>query len=101
MHYIKLEQFSLLNCHYAFLDTPEYLADQLFIRHQVKVRFGEELHHPDKDYVVINCRVRKKDEQRFLDALNELPGKMALWGHLDYPQVCEEFQAIIDNKTAT
>ena len=98
MHYIKLEQFSLLNCHYAFVDTPEYLADQLFIRHEVKVRFGQEFHHPDKDYIVIICRVRKKDEQRFLDALNELPGKMALLGYADYPQFCEEFQTILRAK---
>ena len=98
MHYIKLEQFSLLNCHYAFVDTPEYLADQLFIRHEVKVRFGQEFHHPGKDYVVILCRARKKDERRFLDALNELPGKMALLGYVDYPQFCEEFQTILRAK---
>lgn len=27
----RVDKFSLLNAHYAFVDTEEYLADQLFV----------------------------------------------------------------------
>ena len=33
-NYFTLEQFSLLYDYYAFIDVPEYYADQLFIQHR-------------------------------------------------------------------
>ena len=60
-NYLSLNRFSLLYDHYAIIDVPEYYADQLFIRHQVTVRFGKEFQHPDQPYVVIFCKVRKRD----------------------------------------
>lgn len=45
---LTLNRFSLLYDHYAFIDVPAYYADQLFIRHQVTVRFGKEFQHPDQ-----------------------------------------------------
>lgn len=71
-NYFTLEQFSLLYDHYAFIDVPEYYADQLFIQHKVTVRFGNEFQHPDQPYVVIFCKVRKRDRTRFFSALAEL-----------------------------
>ena len=69
-NYLSLNRFSLLYDHYAIIDVPEYYADQLFIRHQVTVRFGKEFQHPDQPYVVIFCKVRKRDRNRFLSALH-------------------------------
>lgn len=40
--YQRIDRFSLRFAHYAFLDTDAYLADQLFIKHQVWVCFREE-----------------------------------------------------------
>ena len=36
-NYFTLERFFLLYDHYAFIDVPEYYADQLFIQHKVTV----------------------------------------------------------------
>ena len=41
-NYLTLERFSLRNFYYAFLDTSDYLADGLFIKHQVTVKFLQE-----------------------------------------------------------
>ena len=88
-----LEQFSLLYDHYVFVDVPEYYADQLFIRHQVTVRFGREYQHPDHPYVVIFCKVRKRDRSRFLSALDELNRKMLLCGYPGYEEFCASLLA--------
>ena len=90
-NYFTLEQFSLLYDHYAFIDVPEYYADQLFIQHQVWVRFGKEFQHPDQPYVIIFCKVRKRDRERFLSALSELNRKMILCGYLGYEEFCHGF----------
>ena len=83
-----IERFSLLNAYYAYMDTDAYLADQLFIKHQVRVHFREEYVRDGSPYRVIFCHVRKRDQERFLAALNELPGKMMLLGYTDYLDAC-------------
>ena len=39
-------------------------------------------------YRVIFCHVRKRDQERFLAALKELPDKMMLLGYTDYLDAC-------------
>ena len=38
-YYQTLNRFSLFNAYFAFLDTEDYLADGLFIKHQLRVYF--------------------------------------------------------------
>ena len=53
MNFFKLEKFSLLFSYFAFVDTEEYLADQIFIKNKVRVWFQDEYKHPDSKYIVI------------------------------------------------
>ena len=87
-YYQGLHRFSLLNTYFAFLDTEDYLADGLFIKHRVRVYFGDEFVKPDSPYCAIFCHVRKWDEKRFHAAMSELPNKMLLCGHVDYLDAC-------------
>lgn len=90
-NYFTLERVSLLYDHYAFIDVPQYYADQLFIRHKVRVHFGKEFQHPDQPYVIIFCKVRKRDRDRFLAALSELDRKMLLCDYPGYSEFCDTF----------
>ena len=85
-----MQRLSLAWRHFAFLDTEEYLADQLLVRRGVRVRFGDEYHAPDAPYLVIFCKCRKRDADAFLAAMEELPGKMLLLGHADFPDCCRK-----------
>lgn len=87
-YYQKLSNFLLFNAHFVFLDTGDYLADSLFIKHRVRVYFGDEFGNPSNPYRVIFCHVRKWDEERFRAAMKELPNKMLLCGYTDYLDIC-------------
>lgn len=100
-NYLTLNRFSLLYDHYAFIDVPVYYADQLFIRHQVTVRFGKEYRHPDQPYVVVFCKVRKQDRNRFLSALSDLNRKMILCGYPGYQDFCASFIASMSSGART
>lgn len=89
-YYQLLRRFSLFNTYFAFLDTEDYLADGLFIKHQVRVYFGDEFVNPDIPYRIIFCHVRKWDKERFCAAMSELPAKMLLCGNVDYLSVCAD-----------
>jgi len=83
---------------FAYIDAAENLADQLFIKHEVAVDFGPEFGKAGSDYFVIICSIRKKDRQRFLEALKELPNKMLLFGHTDYEEHCASIKKMLDEK---
>ena len=95
-NYLSLERFSLRYRFYAYLDSEEYQADRLFIKHQVRVKFLQEYTKKESSYRVIFCRIQKRDEGAFLDALRELPNKMLLCGHPDYPDQCKQLMAMIE-----
>lgn len=46
-YYTKFRKFSLFNTHFMFFDTDEYLADTLFIRQRITVKFRGEYQAPD------------------------------------------------------
>lgn len=82
--YWSIEKFSLRYAYFVFFDTVPYLADQLFIRHRVRVWFDREYAKKDSPYIAVLCHVRKKDVPQFLDALEDLKKSMLLCGHPDY-----------------
>lgn len=88
---LRLERFSLWHKYFAFLDTGEYLADGLFIKYQVPVKFMQEYGREALPYRMIFCRIRKQDESAFLEALRELPNKMLLCGYPEYTDKCKQF----------
>ena len=49
-NYLKLKTFSPFSSSYVFLGCDEYLADQLFIKHKVPVKFGGEFVRDDSRY---------------------------------------------------
>lgn len=93
MCFIPLERISLFYKYYTYLDAKNYQADGLFIKHRVPVKFLREYGKEDSQYVFVLCRVHKRDEKAFLEALKELPNKMLLCGYPDYADSCRWFQS--------
>ena len=85
----QLRQFSFRYCHFVYFDTQAHLADSLFYRREIPVHFLKEYCHAEKPYTIIICKVAKRHAEAFCHALEELPAKMQLFGHADYPQFCK------------
>lgn len=95
-----LKRFSFFFNYFTIIDTDEYLADALFIRHEVRVWFGPEYGRDDTPYRMILCKCRKKDTPKFLAAVRELPNKMLLFGHRDYMDFCTDLQNFVNSAKA-
>lgn len=52
------------------------------------MHFGKECIKQGCDYAMIFCKVRKRDEEKFLHSLELLENKMLLSGHPDYLEFC-------------
>lgn len=84
-NYIDLGKTLLGNWeHYLYLDTEEFLAKSLILRHMIHVKVERVMEHENEQYKLIALKVLKKDKPKFLQAMEELKGKMLLFGHLDY-----------------
>ena len=88
-NYLSIAQPSFWYRHFCYIDRKEYYADDLFIKHKLRVWFYKEMHRQDTGYVIIFCKIRKCDETLFLKAMEELNNKMILLGHTDYSDFCE------------
>ncbi len=97
-NYITLTRFPFRFRHYAYFDAPDNLADSLFYRHKVRVYFGDEYGKDGTEYKIIFCKIKKKDEDKFLAALGELSNKMILFGHSDYDEFCQETMAMFEKE---
>lgn len=94
--YWTISKFSIRSLFYdyfVFFDTMPYLADQLFIRHEVRVWFDREYAKDGSPYLAIFCHVKKKDVPKFLAALEDLKNSMMLCGH---PHYVEEISSFMD-----
>lgn len=69
LNYWTIRKFSLLYSYYTIIDTTDYLADQLFVKNEVRVWFGQEYICPDGPYCVIFCKCRKRDIVRYMGHL--------------------------------
>ena len=86
-----ISKFPNIYLWYGYFDTDDYLADSLFRRFRIPVRFYQEYKHPTNKYRIIICRISRKYEQKFLEAMRELVNKMNLLGNMDYEEFCSEF----------
>lgn len=89
-NYIEIRKISLLYYHYCFVDTNEYLADGIFYKNRITVRFGAEFVREGISYRFIFCKIRKKDRNIFLQSMEELKKKMLLTRNVDYERFCEK-----------
>ena len=82
---------------YFDLNVDEnYVADSLFYKREIPVWFKDELAKDEDKYRVIFCKIRKKDKEKFEEALEELPNKMELLGHLDYIDYCNNVMKALE-----
>lgn len=85
--------------HYMYFDlnvNDSYVADSLFYKRKIPVKYKDEMVRDGDKYRAIFCRIRKKDKAAFEEALEEIRTKMSLLGHNDYDGYCVKTLAEID-----
>ncbi len=86
-----------LYCRYAYIDLEDHLAESLFERQHVSVKYEQEFVNPINSYRLVICRVLPWHREGFLKALSQLPNKMNLLGFNDYQDFCREYLDYSEN----
>lgn len=94
---LKSNRFSRYN-NFVYIDTTGFLADRIFAQNEIKVKFCGDYFHREKKYVVVMCKVKKKDVSVFLQSMAELKNRAILMGNTDYESFCkEQFERFISD----
>lgn len=83
-NFIKLGGFSFFHYNYMYIDSSKYLADSLLTKNKLSIKFKGDYISPDGKYIVVFCKVKKDDEKKFNQTMEELERKMLLCGYTDY-----------------
>ena len=98
-NYIELGRSRFFrNKQFAYIDTTGFLADRIFIENKVRVKFCGDYFHKEKKYVVVMCKVKKKDASVFLQSMAELKNRAILMGNTDYETFCKEQLRLMQSK---
>ena len=76
---------------YAYFDNKEHLAEYIFFKHNIPVKFKHDFSSPEIKYEVITCSIWWYDRQKFERALLELQNSMLIRGYNDYIDFYEDF----------
>ena len=91
-NYTKLKKFSPFFYSYVFLDTDKHMGSEMFQRYKMKVRFHSVYVKENNPYRYVFCKIKKKDEERFIKALGELEKNAMILQYEEYPKYCEIFE---------
>lgn len=94
---LKSNRFSRYN-NFVYIDTTGFLADRIFAQNEIKVKFCGDYFHREKKYVVVMCKVKKKDALVFLQSMEELENRAILMGNTDYESFCKEQIRLMQSK---
>lgn len=91
VNYIQLKsgKFSRY-INFVYIDTTGFLADKIFAQNEIKVKFCGDYFHKEKKYVVVMCKVKKKDAPVFLRSMEKLTNRAIIMGNTDYESFCKE-----------
>ena len=68
----------------VYLDTDDHYGIGPLHKHGVRPKLKHVMTRPDEKYRLVFLRVLKKDEARFVEAMEDLKTKMLICGHRDY-----------------
>ena len=91
MNYIKLGSKGSLHVNYIYADRPKKYSTGVFYRYRVKIKETGIISEDGSPYILIQCTVKRWDEKKFLQALEDLEGTLIRMGHSDYPEWCEKW----------
>ncbi len=89
---IRVRCFSPFHYRFIFVDTKDYVSIRVFAAADIGVSHVRELIKRGSPYRLIVCHVRKKDLDKFREALGKLRNNLMILGYRDYDEVCTELK---------
>ncbi len=90
-NYVRADSWRPGWARYMYVDVEEYLADSIFETYDVHPKYANgEYFYPGTPYVVVECRIRVAEVDKFEECMATLERKALLKGYADYPLMCKE-----------
>lgn len=94
MNYKKLKEGSFLSNIYVYLDTEKQYSSEIFGSMRILPRLKKVYKNDENNLYLVLVKVRKKDEIKFIAAMEQLKNKALLMGTKGYLDMCERMQVL-------
>lgn len=91
MYYIRTDETNPFHVKYIYADRPKKYLKGVFYRNRIKVKETGVSRKDGDPYILVTRVIKKWDEKKFLEALEDLEGTLIRMGHSDYPKWCEKW----------
>lgn len=95
-NYFEVSTRSPFRAEFWYFDTQDYKADDIFAEMGVVPKFYQHMGREGSNYLIIRCRVLRRDVHRFEKAMERLRQKMLLTGNPDYDEFCDEIMGLFE-----
>lgn len=96
-NFLKLKYWNPFKTEYMFIDVINPIIEDQFEKRNIKVKYIAELRNiAIGPYVVRICRIPKRFEPGFEEAMSELMRRIMIAGYTDYIGVCNNVMKSID-----
>ncbi|MCM1216008.1 MAG: hypothetical protein NC548_15985 [Lachnospiraceae bacterium] len=79
-----------------YIDLEDFLADQIFISNKIKIKFLGDFKKDGEKYVIVSCKVKKRDIELFEKSMEQLTKKLLLTGYNDYITFCNKMKYFVN-----
>lgn len=93
-NYAEIKRFSFRYRYFAYLDLLEYVADGIFRRMGVDLRFVRTYSNSEGVWAVVMVKVRKEHVEMFMEAMEEMAKSILIRGHAEYYDKIREYRDI-------
>lgn len=92
----RIQSRSPFSYTFTYLDAIDFCSNDIFKNNGIRIKTKEILISNTEDFVVIMCKVKKKDLLIFLKCMEELERKIMITNHPHYLETCEKMQQLFE-----
>ena len=94
-NYFMLHGLNIFYQKIAYFDNKSYLGSKLFVQNKVRGKYLREYNNDNEDYVIVICKVYKRDLSRFYYCMEKLKDNMLIAGYNGYEDFCIRLENIL------
>lgn len=79
---------------YMYIEADEKMSASVFKKFNINVFRHKEYSKPDSKIRLVECKIPKIEEAKFLIAMEELKRNSLIMGYREYPSLCELLQTV-------
>ena len=96
---IRIRSWSPFHFRVIIIDTKEYVSTRILTNYGIRPWNIKRMSNSSTPFRLVECSIRKKDVEKFIEALEGIRNSILVMGYRDYDQMCDKLNMIAETNT--